>query len=113
MFPMGQPEQISQTIFWATLRSIDVMDGIKANNYKNDPLVSSKLVKFLAIYAGFEIIDKLQKDVVEIQAKLTVAVKSAQAADASCMTASNRADDLKSCVKLFLRGSQSLVEAKP
>jgi hypothetical protein len=73
MIRTGQPEQISQTFFWATLCSLDVMTGIKANNYKNDPFVSSKSVKFLAINinTGFEIIEKLQKDVVEIQANST------------------------------------------
>eukprot|EP00978_Attheya_sp_CCMP212_P000111 scaffold208_cov63-Attheya_sp.AAC.2 len=111
---MGQPEQISQTICWVTLCSLDVMTGITANNnYKNDPLVSFELVKFLAIRTGFEIIDKLQKDhVVEIQAKLTIAVKSAQAADASCKTASNRVDDLKKlCEALFKRLTK--LEANP
>lgn len=79
------------------LHSFDVsMAGINAKNFKNDPLVSSERVKFLAISTGFEAIKTLQKDMDKLQTKLTVSVKSAQAADNVSKTAgANKADESK------------------
>jgi hypothetical protein len=103
MLRTGQQEQISQTIFWSTLRSLDVMAGIKANNYKNDPLVSSELVKFLAINTGFASIEKLQREVEELQTKVNIAVKSANASDAACKTATNRSDEMKKLYEILVK----------
>eukprot|EP00978_Attheya_sp_CCMP212_P018649 scaffold51435_cov63-Attheya_sp.AAC.8 len=64
------------------------MAGIKANNYKNDPLVSSELVKFLAINTGFASIEKLAND-----------------SDATCKTATNQSDEMKKLYDLLIKRS--------
>eukprot|EP00978_Attheya_sp_CCMP212_P029986 scaffold108751_cov56-Attheya_sp.AAC.1 len=69
--------------------------GIKGNNFKNDPLVSSKLVKFLAVNTGFESIDKLQREVTELKEKVFASAKAVNLAEKSAFLAANKADELK------------------
>eukprot|EP00978_Attheya_sp_CCMP212_P042069 scaffold250596_cov26-Attheya_sp.AAC.1 len=70
--------------------------GIKGNNFKNDPLlVSSELVKFLAVNTGFESIDKLQREVTELKKKVLASAKAVNLAEKSAFLAANKADDLK------------------
>ena len=59
MLKTGNPQQIAQVTFWSTLRSLDVMRRIRKNNFKDDPVVSSELVKFLTINTGFEVVEQL------------------------------------------------------
>jgi hypothetical protein len=61
----GDLTQIARTIFWASLRALDIMERIQGNQLKNDPLVSSEVVKFLAINTGFEAIESLTKSVTD------------------------------------------------
>jgi hypothetical protein len=59
MLQTGNPQQIAQVTFWATLKSLDVMSRIRKYNFKDDPVVSSELVKFLTVNAGFEVVKQL------------------------------------------------------
>ena len=74
---------------------MDICAGIKGNNFKNDPLVSSELVKFLAVNTGFESIDKLQREVTELKEKVLASAKAVNLAEKSAFSAANKADDLK------------------
>jgi hypothetical protein len=87
--------QIAQTIFWASLRSLDIMERIQGNHFKNDPLVSSELVKFLAINTGFEVIESLKKTVTDHQDSIDKAVKQSASAEKAAGTAANKADEGK------------------
>ena len=79
-----------------TVQIMDICAGIKGNNFKNDPLVSSKLVKFLAVNTRFESIDKLQREVTKLKEKvLASATKAVNLAEKSAVSAANKADDLK------------------
>jgi hypothetical protein len=91
----GNPQHIARTLFWASLQSMDICAGIKGNNFKNDPLVSSELVKFLAVNTGFESIDKLQREVTELKEKVLASAKAVNLAEKSAFSAANKADDLK------------------
>jgi hypothetical protein len=59
MLQTGNPQQIAQVTFWATLKSLDVMARIRKYNFKDDPVVSSELVKFLTVNTGFEVVEQL------------------------------------------------------
>jgi hypothetical protein len=59
MLQTGNPQQIAQVTFWATLKSLDVMSRIRKYNFKDDPVVSSELVKFLTVNTGFEVVEQL------------------------------------------------------
>jgi hypothetical protein len=95
MVKAGNSEQIARITFWATLQSLDIMAGIKANQYQNDPVVSSELVKFLAINTSFEVIDSLQKTVSDLETKLSAASKLIHISDKAAQSASNKSDEMK------------------
>eukprot|EP00978_Attheya_sp_CCMP212_P001946 scaffold4045_cov32-Attheya_sp.AAC.2 len=71
------------------------LPGIKANQYQNDPVVSSELVKFLVINTSFEAIDSLQKTVSELETKLSAASKLIHVSDKAAQSASNKSDETK------------------
>jgi hypothetical protein len=94
-FKAGFNDQVCQRIFWSVVRSHDVMSRYKRNNYKDDPSVSSELVKFLAINTGFEVLEKLTVKVTEMERVVLAMQKETAAATKSAMSAANRADDAK------------------
>jgi hypothetical protein len=49
MLKTGNPQQIAQVTFWSTLKSLHVISQIRKNYFKDDPVVSSELVKFLTV----------------------------------------------------------------
>ena len=58
-FEAGQGQHINGAIFYAVLRSLDKMTQIVAQNYKDAPVVSTELVKFLSMNTSVEAVDKL------------------------------------------------------
>jgi hypothetical protein len=68
-FQPGKNEQICQQIFWAVLKSHDIMSRYKRNSYKDDPTVSSELVKFMAVNTGFDALDSLTKKFTTLEAE--------------------------------------------
>jgi hypothetical protein len=90
--PCWRLEQIAQTVFWASLCSLDILERIHGNYFKNDPLVSSELVKFMAINTGFEGIESLKKTVTDHQDSIDKAVKRSTAAEKAASAAANKAD---------------------
>lgn len=62
LFKNKNLSQISAEMFYATLRSLDEMAEIRRFNFKNTPVVSSELVKFLATNTDFESVKKLVED---------------------------------------------------
>jgi hypothetical protein len=99
----GNSAHISKQLFWASLQSIDIASRIKNNNYKNDPLVSSELVKFLAINTGFESIEKLQREVSELKEKVFTSSKAASVAEKGANAAGNKADENKKVIDSLVK----------
>jgi hypothetical protein len=95
--------QIAQTIFWASLRSLDLMERIQGNRFKNDPLVSSELVKFLAINTGFEAIESRTKSVADNKESIEKATKLSVSADKAAGAASNKADEGKQTLEAVIK----------
>jgi hypothetical protein len=95
MFEVGNSTQICQQIFWAVLKSHDIVSSYKRLNFKNHPSIVTELVKFLAINTSFEAIDKLtfktealEFENVETKRQLKEAIKTAA-------SAANKPDELK------------------
>jgi polyhydroxyalkanoate synthesis regulator phasin len=59
MLQTGNPQHIAQVTFWVTLKFLEVMSRIRKYNFKDDPVVSSELVKFLTVNTGFEVVEQL------------------------------------------------------
>jgi hypothetical protein len=56
-FVTGRNDIIAQQIFWAVIRSHDIMARYKDKSFKNDPSVSAEYVKFLIMNTGMDIVD--------------------------------------------------------
>ena len=94
-FEAGEGQQINGAIFYAVLRSLDKMTQIVAQNYKDAPVVSTELVKFLSMNTSVEAVDKLieqsatfKTSMEEMQRKLGTVVKD-------CGTVGNKVDSGK------------------
>jgi hypothetical protein len=102
-FQTGKNDQICERIFWSVIKSHDVMARYKRHNYKDDPTVSSELVKFLAVNTGYEALDLLvgkmstmESDVSTLKKELAASVKASSAAG-------NKADEVKKAFDLLLK----------
>jgi hypothetical protein len=80
------------------------MAKYKRNNYKDDPSVSSELVKFLAINTGYEVLEGLSVKVSEMERMVQTMQKDTASATKSAMAAGNKADAVqKLCDALIKR----------
>jgi hypothetical protein len=109
-FEVGNSTQICQQIFWAVLKSHDVMSSYKRLNFKNHPSIATELVKFLAINTSFEAIEKvtgkaayLELEVIDYKKQIAAAVKAAA-------SASNKADEAKKQLDVFIKRFAKLEE---
>ena len=71
------------------------MARYKRHNYKDDPSVSSELVKFLAINTGYKVLENLSTKVAEMEQVVAAMQKETSLATKSAMSAANRADEAK------------------
>jgi hypothetical protein len=94
-FQVGDSRQICQQIFWAVLKSHDVMTSFKQLNFKNHPSIATKLVKFLAINTSFEAIEKLTTKTTYLEAEIVNFKKQLGAAVKATGSAANKADKAK------------------
>jgi hypothetical protein len=101
----GDLTQIARNIFWASLRSLDIMERVQGNHFKNDPLVSSELVKLLSINMGFEAIESLTKS--DNKDSIDKATKQSTLAEKAAGVAANKADEgkrsLESAIKRIFK----------
>ena len=95
LFSAGDSQQISAVIFYVVLRSLDKMGKIKNLNFKDHPSVNTELVKFLSLNTLVEVVDKLQKDYVELSKNTTATCKSLNTLGNKLDTSSSLLADLK------------------
>jgi hypothetical protein len=103
MFKAGDVDQIGSSIFWASIRSLDLGMSIKRNGFKDDPLVSSELIKFLAVNTGIESIECLENKVAALQCDLAETKRSAVAASKAATSGANKIDELKSALAVLAK----------
>jgi hypothetical protein len=102
-FQTGKNVQVCQRIVWAVLKSHDIMARYRRHNFKDDPSVSSELVKFLAINTGFEVLEVLAVKVADMSKSVTAMTKEVQTAVKTASTASNKADENKKLYDQLLK----------
>jgi hypothetical protein len=88
-FITGRIDVISKQIFWAVIRSHDIMARYKDKSFKNDPLVSAEYVKFLIMNTWMELIDQLVKRVTTLEDRVNLMAKDLKSADTKVQTTSN------------------------
>jgi hypothetical protein len=79
------------------------MARYKRHNYKDDPTVSSELVKFLAVNTGFEALYTLVGRVSVLEESMAALKKEAQASIKLSASAANKADEGKNFYELLLK----------
>jgi hypothetical protein len=102
-FEAGNNEQVCQKIFWAVVRSHDLMARYKRNGFKDDPTVSAELVKFMAINTGFEALDTLVIKVKTMEADVAASKREALAANKAASSAANKSDEMKKTIDLLVK----------
>ena len=107
-FQAGKNDQICQRIFWSVLKAHDIMARYKRNSYKDDPTVSSELVKFMAVNTGFDALDSLTVKVTAMEGDSSTLKKEAQNASKAALTAGNKVDELKKVLDLLHKRVQKL-----
>ena len=56
-FEAGNGISISKVIFYSVLKLLDTMSEISALDYRDSPVVSTELVKFLSLNTSVEAVD--------------------------------------------------------
>ena len=94
-FKTGNMEATAASIFWSTIRSLDIALDFKRTDFENLHIVSSELVKFLLVNTGYESISGLEVKVATLEGQVSELQKTVKNADKSAIAASNKSDELK------------------
>ena len=86
---------VSKTVAYAYLRSLDLMVEIEKLEFRNSPIITAELSKFLALNSNFESVETLQKEVKSMNEGISKAVKEAASAVKSAGTVGNSVDKLQ------------------
>jgi len=106
-FKINKPQEVSKAITYASLRSLDIMMKISAVNFKNSPIITAELSKFLALNSNHEVVEKLQSKLTSLESDSSALRKDVKGAVSVANTAANKWDstyksmleDLKKRVK--------------
>ena len=97
-FEAGDAQSTAKVVFYSVLKSLDVMSDIQAVDYRDSPVVSTELVKFLSLNTAVDAVDRLEAqsdnlvdEVKQISTDLKQAVKIAG-------VVGNKGDELKKAV---------------
>ena len=102
-FSAGDGISMAKVIFYLVLRSLDVTSKTAAVDYRDSPVVSTKLVKFLPLNTSVEAVDKLETITGELSDSVTDMTKSVTAQEKSLHSVGNKHDELKKTVDGMLR----------
>jgi hypothetical protein len=111
-FITGRNDIIGKQIFWAIIRSQDIMARYKNAGFKNDSLVSSEYVKFLIMNTGMESIDQLEKKQGSLEEKVHTLGKEFKVRKAKSSNASNGASMAKRVVDALSKRVSALEHKK-
>ena len=91
-FAIKKPSQVSKSISFASLRSLDLMMGIMEVNFKNSPIITAELSKFLALNTNYEAIEQMQKKMNSLETDSVAMRKDVKSAVSAAGTAGNKWD---------------------
>ena len=66
LFEDGDIISMANVIFYVVLKSLDTMSEISALDYRDSPVVSIELVKFLFLNTSVETVDKLETQSIQL-----------------------------------------------
>jgi len=91
-FKIKRPSQVSKAITYASLRSLDLMMGIIQVNFKNSPIITAELSKYLALNTNYEAVEQVQKKLIAIESDTSSMRKDVKSAVSAANTAGNKWD---------------------
>ena len=98
-FRAGDGDAIGKVIFYASLRSLDVMGEISAMDYTDSPVVSTELVKFLSQNTAVESVDKLVVTAAELTTNVRLLTTDMAGTKKSINSVGNVSDELKKALE--------------
>ena len=98
-FRAGSPVKIGEAIFWATLKTLDLMVEVTKIGFRDSPIVASELVKFLALNTGFDALETLTSSNDKVKAKVAGLKKNAIAHTKAAATNANKLNEQKSLIE--------------
>jgi len=91
-FKIKNPAQVSKAITYASLRSLDLMMTITQSNFKNSPIITAELSKYLALNTNYEAVEQVQKKLSTMESDNATLKKDVKSAISSANTAGNKFD---------------------
>jgi len=107
-FKISNNLSVAKAISYANFRSLDLMAKIDVLEFKNSPVVTAELAKFLALNSSFEAVEKLQSSVTGITDNVSKALKEVTAASKTANTVGNTVDTLKGDLKGLIKRVKTL-----
>ena len=98
-FEAGDGVSMAKVIFYSVLKSLDAMSEIAAVDYRDSPIVSTELVKFLSLNTSVEKVDKLDILTGELSITVKEMTKEFSNNDKSLKSVGNKTDELKKVVE--------------
>ncbi len=95
----GNSLSISKVISYDVLQSLDAMTTIAAMDYRDSPVVSTELVKFLSLNTAIDSVDKLEEQSAEHATNLKQLNKDTNTARTAINRVGNKTDEIKKVVE--------------
>jgi hypothetical protein len=89
------PIQVCQKVLWGVLKAHDAMADFKKHGYKHHSVITSELVKLLAVNTSYKIIKHLETKVTKMEEDIAELKKLVAGAVKAAGMASNTADSFK------------------
>ena len=94
----GDAKSMAKVIFYSLLKSLDVMSKIQALDYRDSPVVSTELVRFLTLNTSVEAIDRLEEQYESLVENVKQITKDMVQASKAVSSVGNKGDELKRAV---------------
>ena len=93
------PKELATDFLCATLRTIGVMKAYQRHGIENHPAISAKYVRFLVSNSALGSVQKFQTQIADLDVRVTEALSTAKAAQATAGTVMNKAEEAKTLAK--------------
>ena len=107
-FEAGNGISMAKVIFYSVLQALDTMSDIAAVDYRDSPVVSTELVKFLSLNTSVEAVDKLEEQSTELSSNMSQLTKDMIATTKSVGSVGNKTDELKKVVESLRKRIEKL-----
>ena len=87
-----------KVVFYSVLKSLDVMSDIQSVDYRDSPVVSTELVKFLSLNTAVDAVDRLEEQSDNLVEEVKQISNDMKQASRVATTVGNKGDELKKYV---------------